>query len=77
MFLTIPYDKNWHVYVDNNRVVPQKMFNAMMSFPISKGVHKIDMRYIPAGLFEGLVCSIVSFILLIVLMIYKKHKFIP
>ena len=74
LFFTIPYDKNWHIYIDNEKVVPEKLFNAMMGIPVKRGAHVIEMRYIPAGIWEGTICSLLSLVALIVFMFYKKNN---
>ncbi|MBP8989145.1 MAG: YfhO family protein [Clostridia bacterium] len=69
LMLTIPYDSGWHVTVDGNPVEIEALDDALICFPIQAGRHDIEMRYIPPWFFEGLMISIGS--LLILLMIWK------
>jgi Predicted membrane protein len=70
MVMSIPYDKGWHVKVDNKEVGTQAIDNCLLSFDIAKGSHSIELRYIPDKFIIGLVITLVSiFILLFIIII--------
>lgn len=72
MFTSIPYDKGWSVYVDGKKVKTYKIADSYLSFDIKKGKHSISFKYYPAGMAQGLIISMVSFVVLIMLTIPKK-----
>ncbi|MBR6162839.1 YfhO family protein [bacterium] len=63
IFTTIPYEKDWRVFVNNKKITPEKALNSMLVIPIEeKGEYKIEMKYIPRGLKEGIIISLLSLI---------------
>ncbi|SEP97545.1 Uncharacterized membrane protein YfhO [Lachnospiraceae bacterium RM5] len=75
MFMSIPYDDGWRVYVDGKRVKTEKMFNAFISVPMSKGKHNIVMRFVSPAKKMGLIISLVSIFIFILLSIYDLKKY--
>lgn len=67
MFLSIPYDKGWEVTVDGTRVETASYEEAFLSFDVPAGTHTIRMKYTPPGFNIGLMISLISLILLIML----------
>ena len=65
LLTTIPYEDDWKITVDKKKVKAVKALGAMIAIPLSEGEHIIDMRYIPKGLFEGSIISILALIILI------------
>lgn len=78
MMSSIPYDQGWHVYIDDKEVDTYAQYNSFLGFDISKGEHKIKLRYKTPYLIEGLVISLTTFLLIIVyeiiIFLYKKRK---
>ena len=74
IFTSIPYDKGWNVYVDNEKVSTYKIADALLGFDVDKGEHEIRLKYsIPY--FKGrLIISIVSLIGIISLQIVLKKN---
>ena len=58
MFLSIPYEKGWNIYIDGKRVNYFKLYNTFIGIDISKGNHSIKMYFIPPGLKVGIIISI-------------------
>jgi uncharacterized membrane protein YfhO len=71
MIMSIPFDKGWHVKVDDQEVKTLALDDSLLSFEISKGSHKIELRYFPDRLLMGIMITLVSFLLLILLLIKK------
>ena len=74
---TIPYDENWSIYDNGQKVQLQKNWNCFISFELDDtGTHKISLIYRPKGFTAGVLISLVS-VLLIVLyeVILKLHLF--
>ncbi len=71
LLITVPYETDWHIKVDGKRVEQIKVFDAMMAIPVSKGKHKIEMRYVPNGIVWG---SIISLLALLILLYLIRRK---
>ena len=70
---TIPYEDDWSVKVDGNKVRPVKVMDALMAVKISGGEHEIELRYFPMGLRFGLPISFIS-ILAMVFVVWKRNR---
>lgn len=71
LLLTLPYEKGWHIFVDDKPVNYKEFFNTFIELDLKKGNHHIEMYYVPYGLSLGLVVSLLSFIVTI---LYVKRK---
>lgn len=69
LYLSIPYERGWSVYVDGKKTSTFKVFDAMLGAEIGPGEHEIELRYFPEGLVSGLVisCSAAALLLLLLL----------
>ena len=74
LFLSIPYDKSWKIYVDSYPVTANKYLGAFISIPLTKGEHTISMRYEPLGFKLGLYISLTSIIILLLIIIYTRVR---
>ncbi len=45
MFLSIPYDKNFNVYLDGEKVSYNKVYDTFIGFDITEGNHTISVEY--------------------------------
>jgi Predicted membrane protein len=61
LFTSIPYDPGWKAYVDSKNVKVEKIAGAFLGVELSPGEHDVIFKFIPRGLVEGIVISIVSF----------------
>lgn len=57
MFLSIPYEKGWSVYIDGEKADTFKVLHAMLGAKVTKGNHDIVLKYSPEGFAEGLMIS--------------------
>lgn len=76
-YMSIPYEKGWTAYVDGKKADLEPVFGAMCSLPLTEGSHTIEMRYCPDGFIPGVIVSVSSaavFILLVVLDVRRKKK---
>ena len=71
LLLTIPYDKGWNIYVDDNKVNYDICFDSFICLDLDKGKHNIKMNYVPSGFIVGLIVSSLTFIVTI---IYIRKK---
>lgn len=64
--ITIPYNTNFSIYVDNKKVSYYSVFDYFTGFDLKKGSHSIKLVYYPKELFFSVFISIFSFASLIV-----------
>ena len=62
LFLSIPYDKGFRIYVDGKRTSYKKVAGDFIGVKIKKGKHNIILKYYSPGFFSGLVVSFISII---------------
>ncbi len=65
--LSIPFDQGWQVKVDGEIVKTQALDDGLISFEIKAGTHQISMKYVPSWFFVGLLISLVSLLILLVI----------
>ncbi|WP_251551944.1 YfhO family protein [Neobacillus muris] len=73
MFFSIPYDEGWTALVDNKKV-PVKRLGGFIGLDVNKGVHSIELVYLPKGFKVGMVTSASSMLILILLVYVKRRK---
>ena len=74
LFMAIPYDKGWNVYVDGKKVKYEKVAGDFIGIKLNKGNHKIKMKYYSEGIVPGVLMSFVSIVLLITYNVYIKKN---
>ena len=74
LFLSIPYEKGWNIYVDGEKVDYNPIYNTFISFDLENGYHEIEMIYKASGLKLGIIVSSISTILFVGYMIYIYKK---
>ena len=62
-YFSIPYEKGWTAYVDNEKADIQTVGDAMLAVPVEKGNHNIKLVYFPEGMTLGIMISSVAFII--------------
>ena len=79
LFTSIPYDEGWTVKVDGKKVETFAAGDAMLAFDLAAGEHTVELTFFTVGLVPGIVFSVVSLVLLILLLwfIQKKVKTEP
>lgn len=70
--------EGWQAYVDGKKVDITPVANALVTFKLSKGQHKIELRYIPKGFIKGALLSGFALLLFILytlfLFLWRKKK---
>lgn len=64
---SIPYDKDWNVYIDGRKVDSQKINISLLGAKISEGGHEVKIVYRNNSFIIGIVVSFISFISLILM----------
>ena len=74
LYLGIPYDEGWSIYIDGNKVDSQEVLGYMTTINLDMGEHTIEMRYVPKNLEKSIIISAIGIIGLIILAIYCNRK---
>lgn len=67
IFTSIPYDEGWKITVDGERVEIYEALDALITFDLETGEHKIEMEYMPDSFVNGVLislCGVSAFVLL-------------
>ncbi len=71
LVLTIPYDDNWKIKIDNKPVKQLQILNGLNGILVAKaGEHTIEMKYKQKGLAGGVLISL----LVLILLVYFSRK---
>ena len=60
LLLTFPYDEGWTIKVDGEETDTYRVGDALTGIDLEAGTHTIEMNFIPEGLWQGSMISIVS-----------------
>ena len=71
LLCTMPYDKGWSAKVDGKKTEVLDVRN-FIALPIDSGTHEIELKFIPQGLYLGIIMTLVSVIVLVIEFIAKK-----
>lgn len=71
---SIPYDKGFSAYVDGKKIKTEVVNKAFLGFPLKKGKHKIKIEYSSPLFKQGMIFSILGFVLFISLLVIQKKK---
>lgn len=75
LLMSVPYDESWQIKVDGKDTQAICVADALMAIDVTEGSHHIVMTYHPAGLFAGIIISIVSlFVGIALIIIIKFHR---
>jgi uncharacterized membrane protein YfhO len=65
--MSIPYDPSWTLYVDGVKTDYETFEDAFISVYLTEGNHTIELKYFPDGLLIGIIVSILSVFLFILI----------
>lgn len=66
VYMSIPYENGYKVYVDGRLTDYIPYRNALMLIPINAGEHEISIKYVPPGLYIGLLITLISSCLMVI-----------
>lgn len=76
MFLSIPYEKGWNVYVDGEKTETTQVLGSMLGVKLSAGQHSIKIKYTPDGFMTGIAVSCIALIIcgIVIFFDIKRRK---
>lgn len=74
LFLTIPYDKGWKLYIDGKKVDTYRVLVSYTGADLSAGDHEIEMKYTPVGFVPGVIVTIISWMVFIIIVVLFNKK---
>lgn len=74
VFTSISYDDGWEAIVDGKKVKTFKIADSYLGFDISKGKHKVILKYYPSKMKVGLIISLISFVIVLGYIIYDDRR---
>jgi len=74
MLFTIPYEDSWTIKIDGKKTESIKMLDSLLGVKIDPGIHNVEIKYIPKGLYLGVFISLSSIFMVVVLIIKSKLK---
>ena len=73
MFTSVPYEEGWTVRVDGSIIEPEIIGEAFIGVRVSEGEHTVEMSYSPKGMRTGAICSLMSSMLLLVIILWEQR----
>lgn len=75
LFLSIPYDEGWSVYVDNKKTkISPCLGDAFMGVELSRGIHELVFRYKTPWALEGLIGTLIGFLCYIIIVVASVKR---
>lgn len=73
LFISIPYSEGWTAYIDDEakKTIP---YLGGMGIPVEKGKHSIKLDYEHPGSSEGIIVTIATILILLLVKVLKKYK---
>jgi uncharacterized membrane protein YfhO len=59
-YTSISYSTGWKAFVDGQEVEITPVSRALLAFPLGKGEHHIELKYMPQGFIPGVICTILA-----------------
>lgn len=74
LFMSIPYDKGWNVYVDGKKTEITKVYGSFIGIDMNPGKHEVMLKYVSEGFYAGLIISMIAWAVFILIVIFQKKK---
>lgn len=72
LFLSIPYDAGWSLYVDGKKTNTYAIEDALLGADLTSGEHTVVLKYMPVNLILGCIITLICIIILIAIYLCKK-----
>ena len=74
LYMSIPYEKGWRVYIDGQRTDTFKVLGAMLGVKAGTGEHDIRIEYTPEGFTLGVIISFISAALVLLMVLADRQR---
>lgn len=76
LITSVPYEKGWTIRVNGEKRKPQTFGGAFIALDLEPGEYEIEMNYVPAGRNLGIMISVITVIMFIIIevVLWKKKK---
>ena len=74
MFLSIPFEKGWKVYIDGEKAETFKLLQSMTGVRVPKGSHSVRLKYTPEGFPLGVTITFLSLGLVLLTVFCDKRR---
>jgi uncharacterized membrane protein YfhO len=74
LFLSIPYEKGWKVYIDGERAETFKLLQAVTGVKVAEGSHDVRIEYTPEGFPLGVTITFISLGLVILTILADRRR---
>ena len=74
LLMTLPYSKGWSAYVDGKKVDLMQANTIYSALYLKKGTHTIKLTYSTPGFTIGMLISLLSLLIGLMILILKKRK---
>lgn len=74
LFTSIPYDEGWQLTVDGKKADYYKVCGAFIGIDLTPGAHTVEMKYIPGGLYMGIIISCVAWVIMLLGVMHNSNK---
>ncbi len=72
--ITLPYDSGYRVSVNGTRIDPMSYRDVFLLIHLKEGYNEVEINYIPDGLMMGIIISLISLVMCILLFVCKKNE---
>ncbi|MBE6827901.1 MAG: hypothetical protein E7514_04700 [Ruminococcaceae bacterium] len=77
VYTSIPYDPDWHIYIDGQPASKDDMFkisNALLGFNIPAGNHRVTLQYKSSGFILGAFITAITVIIATLIIVLRRRK---
>ena len=74
LFTTIPYDKGWSVKLNGKQVPLEDIHDGFICVSLEAGNHEVEFSYMPPGFIFGLILSLASLGIIILLIVTDRKE---
>ncbi len=74
LLITFPYEEGYQIRVDGQATSYGSYRDALLTIPVSAGMHTIEIKFIPRGIYSGAVLGLISLIISVLLFFRKGTR---
>lgn len=74
LMTSIPYSEGWKISIDGEEVKTISVLDGFLASPVSKGTHKVQLKYRVPYLLEGVLISLAALFITTIIFLYNKRR---